>query len=97
MESLSDVYERGRPQPWVPDYDPSMLDAIIGFRLPVDTVEAKFKLSQNRSAADRDAVIRALDGAGPGSRAVAGLMREVSGAKQSGREGVPRRTRSTGE
>ncbi len=75
VDSLADVYERHREAPWIPDYESTMLDAIIGFRLPVAVLEAKFKLSQNRSAADRQAVVAALDNEGPGARAVAEMMR----------------------
>ena len=34
----------------------AMLDAIVGFRIRVERVEAKFKMSQNRSPNDRDRV-----------------------------------------
>ena len=34
-----------------------MLGAIVAFRMTIERVDAKFKLSQNRSAEDRDRVI----------------------------------------
>ena len=44
--------------------------------MTVSSIEAKFKLSQNRSAEDRAGVIDALDTSGEGqSAAVAELMR----------------------
>ena len=39
-----------------PERRDAMLSAIQGFVLPVDRLEAKFKLSQNRSRADRERV-----------------------------------------
>ena len=39
-----------------------MLGAIVGFRLRIERVDAKFKLSQNRSVEDRE---RVIDGCGP--------------------------------
>lgn len=53
-----------------------LLGGIVGFQMSVDSIEAKFKLSQNRNAADRVGVIEALDASGEGqSVAVAQLMR----------------------
>jgi transcriptional regulator len=37
-----------------------MLDAIVGFRLTIERIDGKLKLSQNRSVEDRDRVITAL-------------------------------------
>jgi transcriptional regulator len=42
------------------DYMDGMLNAIVAFRLTVDKVQAKIKLSQNRDAPDRDGVAQAL-------------------------------------
>jgi transcriptional regulator len=41
----------------------SMLSGIVGFRIEIERIEGKFKLSQNRSSADRDRV-RAAHAAG---------------------------------
>src|SRR5690606_668484 len=70
VEDLADFFERDRDDPWIPDYPEAMLDAIVGFRLPVERLDAKFKLSQNRGAADRAGVVAALDAGGDGERAV---------------------------
>jgi transcriptional regulator len=52
-----------------------MVRGIIGFAIPVARLQGKFKLSQNRSAADRNRVIAALRGEShPGSSDVAALM-----------------------
>ncbi len=38
----------------------AMVGAIVAFRIPIDRLEGKFKLSQNRSAEDRARVAQAL-------------------------------------
>ena len=54
-----------------------MLNGITGVEIRVTRLDGKFKLSQNRPAADRPRIIAALDGReDPDSRAVAQLMRE---------------------
>ena len=65
VDALSARHEAALPQPWTsdkmaPQLLEKMLGAIVGFRLRVTRVDAKFKLSQNRSAADRDGVLRGL-------------------------------------
>lgn len=62
---LSDRHEAGRAQPWsldeAPrDYIDGMLRAIVGFALPIRRLEGKWKLSQNRPAADRAGVREGL-------------------------------------
>ncbi|HEY6612785.1 MAG TPA: FMN-binding negative transcriptional regulator [Pseudomonas sp.] len=62
---LSERHEAGRPQPWslddAPrDYIDAMLRAIVGFALPIRRLEGKWKLSQNRPAADRAGVRQGL-------------------------------------
>jgi len=51
-----------------------MLRGIVAFELPIDRLEGKMKLSQNRPAADRPGVVRALRAGGEVDRAVADLM-----------------------
>jgi transcriptional regulator len=54
-----------------------MLKGIIGLDIAVSRLEGKYKLSQNRPAADRPRVIAALErGGDENSVAVARLMRE---------------------
>ncbi len=77
VEQLADRFERGRDDPWIPDYAESMLDAIVGFRLRADHVETKFKFSQNRGAADREAVMAALESGGHDARVLARWMRDT--------------------
>ena len=64
VRRLTAVYEAGQISPWSPelppDYERNMLGAIVGFSLAVTRIEGKFKLSQNRSDADRAGVNLAL-------------------------------------
>ncbi|MCB1404875.1 MAG: FMN-binding negative transcriptional regulator [Rhodobacteraceae bacterium] len=46
------------------DFLQTMLDGIVAFRLRVTRIEAKSKLSQNRTAADFQGVVRHLDAQG---------------------------------
>jgi transcriptional regulator len=57
-----------------------MLGGIVGFEIAVSRLDGKFKLSQNRPAADRPRIIAALDARDDAdSHGVAGLMRERGG------------------
>jgi len=78
LRQLVRRYETGRERPWpmaLPaDYERKMLQAIIGFEIPLTRVEGKFKLSQNRSSEDRRGVIQALEAGDDGERALAEFM-----------------------
>lgn len=77
VEMLTAKYESHYDKPWTPEYDPRMLNAIVGIEVAITEVQGKFKLSQNRPAADRVAVIERLDASGSqADRAVAALMKE---------------------
>lgn len=57
VSALTDRHEASRQQSWKvtdapADYIDGMLKAIVGFALPIQRLEGKRKLSQNRSAAD---------------------------------------------
>jgi transcriptional regulator len=57
VSALTDRHEANRAQPWKvadapADYIDGMLKAIVGFALPIQRLEGKRKLSQNRSTAD---------------------------------------------
>lgn len=67
VRSLTDTHEAARPAPWAvhdapADYVEQMLRAIVGIRIPVQRWAGKFKLSQNRSAADHAGVVAGLQG-----------------------------------
>jgi transcriptional regulator len=64
VEDLAAKHERGRAQPWVPRYDERKLAGIVGIEIRIGKLEGKFKLGQNRSAADRAGVIAALTATG---------------------------------
>lgn len=64
VEALSAVYESGSEAPWQPDYNPAMLGAIVGVEVSLDTIQCKYKLSQNRSVTDRQQVIDKLQDKG---------------------------------
>ncbi len=81
---LTDHHETGREEPWAvtdaPEkYVAGQLKAIVGIELQVEQIEAKAKLSQNRSIEDRLGTISGLE-AEPGNRPhdVAREMRAVT-------------------
>jgi transcriptional regulator len=61
VEALAAKFERGSDAPWVPNYDVRRLAGIVGIEIGITALEGKFTLSQNRSAADRAAVIARLE------------------------------------
>lgn len=65
VSRLTAHHETPQPQPWAvtdapEDFVQQMLRAIVGIRIPVERLVGKWKVSQNRSAADRDGVAAAL-------------------------------------
>jgi len=83
VERLTAQHEASEPPPpWgmagLPErYTGSMLNGIVGVEIAVTRLEGKFKLSQNRPAADRPRIIAALEARDDAdSRGVAALMRE---------------------
>jgi len=79
---LTDSHEAGFAEPWSvadapPDYVEGLTKAIVGIEISVGRIEGKWKLSQNRPAADREGVIAGLDALGSNaSREMANLMRD---------------------
>ncbi|MFY9891304.1 MAG: hypothetical protein WAK71_23530, partial [Streptosporangiaceae bacterium] len=60
-----------------PEYIDGQLRAIVGVEVTITAIEAKQKLSQNRSELDREGVVaglRAEPGHGPGAAAIAAAM-----------------------
>jgi transcriptional regulator len=82
LDRLVRTFEDGRPAPWrmdgLPDdYASSMMRGIVAFEIPIDRLEGKAKLSQNRPEGDRARVRAALTAENdPLARAVAELMAE---------------------
>jgi transcriptional regulator len=82
LRRLSERHEARNPDPWqmqdLPEtYLEGMLRGIVGLDIAVTRLEGKYKLSQNRPAADRPRVVAALEAqSNADARAVAQLMRE---------------------
>ena len=63
VTDLAAQYEAGSTAPWDPrslDAHASKLSAIVGFEIAILRIEAKLKLSQNRSVQDQESVIAKL-------------------------------------
>ncbi len=81
QERLVEDHEAGFAAPWSvagqdEKYIRRMLRGIVAFEMPIARLEAKAKLSQNKTDADRRGVIAALDASGrPGDRELAAAMR----------------------
>ena len=64
LRELVSNHEHGRKPEWemnLPeDYLQTMMKAIVGFEMPIERIEGKFKLSQNRSEVDQASVIEHL-------------------------------------
>ncbi len=76
---LTTRHEASQPRPWAlsdapADYTATMLRAIVGIRIPLTSLVGKFKLSQNRAAADRAGVAEGLRGQGAEAQAMADDM-----------------------
>jgi transcriptional regulator len=85
VTELTGLHEHGREHPWQPTDAPAryiegQLRGIVGLEITITSVDAKAKLSQNRSVADQQGVIEALRNE-PFTRAV-----EVAAAMSGTRE-----------
>lgn len=75
-------HEAGRPDPWAltdapDDYVRTQARAIVGLELRITRLEAKAKLSQNRSDPDINGTIGGLAAGTPMEQALAAAMREM--------------------
>jgi transcriptional regulator len=82
VSRLTQRHEAARAQPWAvgdapADYVQQMLRAIVGIRIPLTRLVGKWKVSQNRDAADRRGVARGLVEGGWAPAQVAGLVLPV--------------------
>ena len=79
---LTARHESNRPTPWqvsdAPvDYIAQQMKAIVGVEIRIDRLEGKWKMSQNRSAADIDGVVRGLgESESIEDQAVAAIVKE---------------------
>lgn len=84
LTDLTDGQEGERTQRWhvsdaPADYIAQTMKAIIGFEIAVERLTGKWKLSQNRSAADRDGAIAGLGReADDAARVIAQAMKAVN-------------------
>jgi len=82
LEMLTHRHESGRARPWhvtdaPPDYVAQQMKAIVRVELPIDRLEGKWKMSQNRLDADIAGVIRGLGASSsPEDQAVAAIVSE---------------------
>jgi transcriptional regulator len=65
VSGLTDKHEAARAEPWAvsdapDDYIQKMLNGIVGFAIPIERLEGKRKLNQNRSAEDIAGVSKGL-------------------------------------
>ena len=72
-------YESRFQNPWkldLPENDKhQMLNAIVGFEIPITRIEGKLKLNQNRTDEDRESVVNTLSkSSNPLDQAVGNLM-----------------------
>lgn len=80
VTALTERFEAVRAKPWAvtdapPDHLERLIAGIVGVELRISRIEAKRKLSQNRSEADRQGVIAGLAASGsPLEQTVAELM-----------------------
>ena len=85
---LVDLHEGGLDYPWDSSQMESVMEvelkAIVGFEIPIDRMEGKYKFNQNRSVADQRGVAEVLGGSDePALRAVGEIMSDnVSRSEQ---------------
>jgi len=77
IEDLTASRERDRPIPWAvadapEEFIATLMNAIVGIEIPIDRIEGKWKLSQNRPEADRRGVAEGYRA--EGDETMAGLV-----------------------
>ena len=82
VRRLTEKHESGKTPRWSVDdapgsYISGQLRAIVGLEIAITRVEAKWKLSQNRSAADAEGVVTALQAGTPADQAVGEQIRRL--------------------
>ena len=61
VNELTRKNEASSGTPWNPEYNPSLLNAIVGLKIEITEIQCKYKLSQNRSSRDREQVAQQLE------------------------------------
>lgn len=80
VTKLTEAHEAGRMHPWAvtdapADFIRAHLKGIIGFELPIERLEGKWKMSQNRPEEDRAGVVAGLEHEGKAD--VAAIVRDA--------------------
>lgn len=83
VERLTRSQEDHRPVPWTVDdapeeYVAGQIKGIVGLEIPIAQIDGKWKVSQNRPAADRAGVVAGLRAQGDMGEALATLVDERS-------------------
>jgi transcriptional regulator len=81
VSRLTDVHEAANAAPWAVSDAPepfvqAQLKGIIGFEIPITRIEGKWKLSQNRPAADKEGVMNGLEARDGAGAAISVVTRE---------------------
>jgi len=76
---LTAHHEAAQTTPWSmddapPEYIDAMLSAIVGIEIEIDSLQGKWKVSQNRAASDREGVAAALARGDEAQAAMAALV-----------------------
>jgi transcriptional regulator len=85
LEELTDRHEAGREEPWQvadapADYTQKLMGAIVGLEIRITRLIGKWKMSQNRRAADHAGIVSGLlREEDANAAAVARWMRELHG------------------
>jgi transcriptional regulator len=64
VDDMSERFEATLSDPWTGDYAESLLDKIVGVNIEIIEIQGKYKLSQNRSAMERDRIRSELEMSG---------------------------------
>jgi len=83
VRKLVEAHEAQRPDPWSvddapPEYIAGQAKGIVGLELVIGRIDAKSKLTQNRSDADIRGAIEGLAAGSPREQDVAADMREAT-------------------
>ena len=81
LNALTRHNERERPAPWeVADapapFITAQMKGIVGLEIPIERLEGKWKVSQNRPEGDRKGVLAGFQGQGEASQEMAELVAE---------------------
>jgi transcriptional regulator len=85
VQRLTTHHEATQAKPWAvsdapDDFVQQMLRAIVGIEIPLASLLGKWKVSQNRSAADRAGTVEGLAAQGPAMAAMAVLVHSGRGS-----------------